>query len=46
LFGVGPRDAVTYAIVAAIIALGGLAACLVPARQAVRVEPGVTLRGQ
>ena len=44
LFGVQTADARTYAAVAAILFAVGLAACLVPARRAARVDPMVALR--
>jgi predicted permease len=44
LFNVGPRDPVTYAVVALLLALVALAATLVPARAAMKVEPVEALR--
>jgi len=44
LFGVGPTDAATFAIVPALLAAIALAACYLPARRAARVEPTVALR--
>jgi putative ABC transport system permease protein len=44
LFNVGPRDPGTYAAVALLLALVALAATLIPARAATRVEPVVALR--
>ena len=44
LFGVGPHDPATYAAVALLLALVALAATLIPARAAMRVEPMVALR--
>ncbi len=44
LFGVSPRDLVTYATVITMILAGALAACLLPARRAALVDPAVTLR--
>jgi putative ABC transport system permease protein len=44
LFGVSPADPLTYVVVVALFALVAPAACLVPARRALRVDPLVTLR--
>jgi predicted lysophospholipase L1 biosynthesis ABC-type transport system permease subunit len=44
LFGVGPHDPATYAAVALLLALVALAATLIPARAAMKVEPVVALR--
>jgi predicted permease len=44
LYNVGPRDPATYALVALVLALVALAATLIPARAAMRVEPIVALR--
>ena len=46
LYGVGPRDPATLAIVAAALASVAAAACFLPARRATRVEPIVALRYQ
>ncbi len=43
LFGVMPFDAVTFASAGALLALVSLAACLMPAWRAARVDPAVTL---
>jgi putative ABC transport system permease protein len=44
LFGVTPTDPVTYAIVALVLTSATIAACFIPARQAMRVDPVVALR--
>jgi predicted permease len=44
LFNVGPRDPLTYATVAFLLALVAFAATLIPARAAMKVEPVVALR--
>jgi putative ABC transport system permease protein len=44
LFNVGPRDPASYAAVALLLGLVALAATLIPARAAMKVEPVVALR--
>jgi putative ABC transport system permease protein len=44
VFDVPVRDPLTYAAVAALLALVALAACVIPARRASRVDPMVALR--
>jgi putative ABC transport system permease protein len=44
LFGVAAHDPLTLAIVVAVVALAGAAACLFPARRAASVSPMVALR--
>ena len=46
VFGVPIRDPLTFAIVAAILAVVGLAACAIPASRAARVDPIVALRDE
>jgi ABC-type antimicrobial peptide transport system permease subunit len=44
LFGIAPHDPATFASVAAVLAAVSMAACLVPAIRAMRVDPNVALR--
>ena len=44
VFGVPVRDPMTFAVVAGILTIVALAACVVPARKASRVDPLVALR--
>ena len=46
LFDVRPRDPATFGGVAVVLALAGLAACMIPARRATRVDPLVALRAE
>ena len=45
LFGVDPADAQVYAGIVAVLGLTGVAACVIPARRATRIEPWIALRG-
>jgi ABC-type antimicrobial peptide transport system permease subunit len=44
LYGVTPRDPLTFVAVAALLAVVSAAACWIPARRATRVDPMVALR--
>jgi ABC-type antimicrobial peptide transport system permease subunit len=46
LFGVGATDIVTFVSTAAALGLVALAAVLIPARRAARVDPAVALRAE
>ncbi|MBZ5607302.1 MAG: ABC transporter permease [Acidobacteriia bacterium] len=46
LYGVSPRDPLTYALALALMAAIALAACLVPARRALRIDPAIALRDE
>jgi ABC-type antimicrobial peptide transport system permease subunit len=44
LFGISARDAITFTTVPTILAAIALAACYIPARRALKVDPMVALR--
>ena len=46
LYGVSPFDVPSFATAAAVLVAAGLAASLVPARRATRIDPMVALRDQ
>lgn len=46
LYGVGPYDAATLATVSVVVALAALAASVVPARRAARLDPMTALRAE
>jgi putative ABC transport system permease protein len=46
LFGVSARDPLTFVLVPAALLMVSLAACWIPARRAMRVNPVIALRGE
>jgi len=45
LFGVSPRDPLTFVAVAAAMAIIGTIACWIPAARAARIDPAIAMRG-
>ena len=46
LYGVGPRDPISLALAAGLLLAAAVAASLVPARRAVRIDPAIALRAE
>jgi ABC-type antimicrobial peptide transport system permease subunit len=46
LFGVSARDPLVFVGVSALVAVAALAACLIPGRRALRVDPLLAIRGE
>jgi len=46
LFGVSARDPMVFFTVSALVAIAALAACLIPGRRALRVDPLIALRAE
>ena len=46
LFGVSARDPLVFVAVSALVAIAALAACLIPGRRALRVDPLLALRAE
>jgi len=44
LFGVSARDPLVFAAVSALVAVAAMAACLVPGRRALKIDPLLALR--
>jgi ABC-type antimicrobial peptide transport system permease subunit len=46
LFGVGPADAMSFGGLTLLIGLVSMAACLIPALRALRIDPGAAIRDE
>jgi ABC-type lipoprotein release transport system permease subunit len=44
LYAISPADALTFAAVGLVMAGAALTACLIPARNAAKVQPSLTLK--
>jgi ABC-type lipoprotein release transport system permease subunit len=44
LFGVSATDAMTFVVAPVVLGVVGVAACVIPAHRATRVDPAVVLR--